>query len=166
MTNRGVMKEIRIEIQSELAMNIVHYLMSEEGYVYVGNERDVWLENLSHPTVQLIYLNQRSMFNEEQTTQLFKQVHVIRARLRRRYLMGRLNVLILNINPIRPHLLNDDRHYLKVIDINEASDFKKMSSCSNSFLICNLLSLSNPWHRLWLRCMSRQKRRHFMSRTC
>ena len=34
MTNRGVMKEIRIEIQSELAMNIVHYLMSEEGYVY------------------------------------------------------------------------------------------------------------------------------------
>ena len=87
MTNRGVMKEIRIEIQSELAMNIVHYLMSEEGYVYVGNERDVWLENLSHPTVQLIYLNQRSMFNEEQTTQLFTQVHVICALLRRRYLM-------------------------------------------------------------------------------
>ena len=56
MTNRGVMKEIRIEIKSELAMNVVHYFMSEENYVYVGNERDIWLENLSHPTVQLINL--------------------------------------------------------------------------------------------------------------
>lgn len=144
MTNRGVMKEIRIEIQSELAMNIVHYLMSEEGYVYVGNERDVWLENLSHPTVQLIYLNQRSMFNEEQTTQLFKQVHVIRARLRRRYLMGRLNVLILNINPIRPHLLNDDRHYLKVIDINEASDFKKNVELQQLFSHLQSAELEQP----------------------
>ena len=52
MSNPGVMKEIRIDIQSELAMNIINYLMVEEDYIYVGNERDIWLENLSHPTVQ------------------------------------------------------------------------------------------------------------------
>lgn len=30
MSNQGVMKEIRIDIQSELAMNIINYLMVEE----------------------------------------------------------------------------------------------------------------------------------------
>lgn len=125
MTNRGVMKEIRIEIKSELAMNVVHYFMSEENYVYVGNERDIWLENLSHPTVQLIYLNQRSIFNEEQAAQLLRQVDVIRSRLRRRYLMRRLNVLILNVQPMNPSILNTNRHYLKVIQVNQVNDLKE-----------------------------------------
>ena len=42
MSNQGVMKEIRIDIQSELAMNIINYLIVEENYVYVGNERDLY----------------------------------------------------------------------------------------------------------------------------
>lgn len=64
MEKQGVMKEIRLDIQSELTMNIVNYLLVEENYIYVGNEKEIWLENLSHPTVQLIYINQRSLFNE------------------------------------------------------------------------------------------------------
>ena len=85
MSNPGVMKEIRIDIQSELAMNIINYLMVEEDYIYVGNERDIWLENLSHPTVQLIYVNQRSIFSEEQANHWFKQGDLVRSRIRRRY---------------------------------------------------------------------------------
>ena len=68
MEKQGVMKEIRLDIQSELTMNIVNYLLVEENYIYVGNEKEIWLENLSHPTVQLIYINQRSLFNEMQAS--------------------------------------------------------------------------------------------------
>ncbi|MEE0881777.1 MAG: rhomboid family intramembrane serine protease, partial [Turicibacter sp.] len=105
MSNQGVMKEIRIDIQSELAMNIINYLMVEENYVYVGNERDIWLENLDHPTVQLIYINQRNIFNEEQVTRFFKQIEAVRSRLRRRYLMTRLNVIVINLDTYSSRLL-------------------------------------------------------------
>ena len=46
MEKQGVMKEIRLDIQSELTMNIVNYLLVEENYIYVGNEKEIWLENL------------------------------------------------------------------------------------------------------------------------
>ena len=87
MEKQGVMKEIRLDIQSELTMNIVNYLLVEENYIYVGNEKEIWLENLSHPTVQLIYINQRSLFNEMQASQLMKQIDRVRSRVRRRYLL-------------------------------------------------------------------------------
>ena len=42
MEKQGVMKEIRLDIQSELTMNIVNYLLVEENYIYVGNEKEIW----------------------------------------------------------------------------------------------------------------------------
>ena len=125
MSNQGVMKEIRIDIQSELAMNIINYLIVEENYVYVGNERDIWLENLSHPTVQLIYINQRNLFNEHQATQFFNQVDAVRSRVRRRYLMGRLNVIILNLDQYSSRFLESHRKYLKIVHVNQPSDLKQ-----------------------------------------
>ncbi len=118
------MKEVRINIQSELAMNIINYLMIEENYIYVGNESDVWLENLSHPTVQLIYINQRHIFNEDQANQLFKQVDTIRARLRRRYLMGRLNVVVLNLESSSSQFLMSKRSYLKIAHVKQPKDLQ------------------------------------------
>lgn len=122
MEKQGVMKEIRLNIQSELTMNIVNYLLVEENYIYVGNEKEIWLENLSHPTVQLIYINQRSLFNEMQASQLIKQIDRVRSRIRSRYLLWRLNVVILNMdNTVNEHFL-DDKSYLKVIDLHQAKD--------------------------------------------
>ncbi len=122
MSNQGVMKEIRIDIQSELAMNIINYLMVEENYVYVGNERDIWLENLDHPTVQLIYINQRNIFNEEQVARFFKQIEAVRSRLRRRYLMTRLNVLVINLDTYSSRLLETHRKYIKIVHVTQPSD--------------------------------------------
>lgn len=125
MGKQGVMREIRLDIHSEMTMNIVNYLMIEENYVYVGNEKEIWLENLSHPTVQLIYINQRSIFNEMQSTQLMKQIDRVRQRVRTRYLLWRLNVVILNMDaPSRPYF-ESVKSYVKVIHVNQINDFKQ-----------------------------------------
>ncbi|MTP85586.1 rhomboid family intramembrane serine protease, partial [Turicibacter sanguinis] len=123
MEKQGVMKEIRLDIQSELTMNIVNYLLVEENYIYVGNEKEIWLENLSHPTVQLIYINQRSLFNEMQASQLMKQIDRVRSRVRRRYLLWRLNVVILNIDTASCQYFSNVKDYVKIIDIQRADDF-------------------------------------------
>ena len=122
MEKKGVMKEVRMDIKSELAMNIINYLIVEENYIYVGNERDVWLENLSHPTVQLIYLNQRSIFNEEQSQQIFRQIERVRSRIRRRYLMLKLNAVILNFDEFSAPLLETKQKFIKVITVKTPSD--------------------------------------------
>lgn len=144
MSNQGVMKEIRIDIQSELAMNIINYLMVEEDYVYVGNERDIWLENLSHPTVQLIYINQRSIFSEEQATHLFKQVDVVRSRVRRRYLMGRLNVIILNLDQYSSRILESHRTYLKIVHVNQPTDLTEDTELQPLFPKLKEANLNQP----------------------
>ncbi|HAX72873.1 MAG TPA: rhomboid family intramembrane serine protease, partial [Firmicutes bacterium] len=101
MEKQAVMKEIRLDIKSDLVMNIMNYLMAEEAYIFVGNENEIWLENLNHPTVQLIYLNQKSIYNEMQSQLLMKQIKRVRNRVRQRYLMSRLNVLVLNVDPMQ-----------------------------------------------------------------
>ena len=144
MSNPGVMKEIRIDIQSELAMNIINYLMVEEDYIYVGNERDIWLENLSHPTVQLIYVNQRSIFSQEQANHLFKQVDLVRSRIRRRYLMGRLNVIILNLDSYSSRILDSHRTYLKIVHVNQSTDLTENTELQPLFPKLKKADLNRP----------------------
>lgn len=122
MQKQGVMKEIRLNIQSELVMNIVNYLMVEENYIYVGNEKEIWLENLSHPTVQLIYINQKHLFNEMQASQLMRQIDRVRSRVRARYLLWRLNVVVLNLEPQSTQYFSITKDYLKMIEVKEAED--------------------------------------------
>ena len=148
MEKKGVMKEVRMDIQSELAMNIIHYLIIEENYIYVGNERDVWLENLSHPTVQLIYLNQRNIFNEEQSNQIFKQLERVRSRIRRRYLMWRLNVIIFNFDAFSSPLLKSQRNYIKVVDVNHAEDLLQNTELQKYYSKLNQHTLKRPMNEL------------------
>lgn len=144
MSNQGVMKEIRIDIKSELAMNIINYLIVEENYVYVGNEQDIWLENLNHPTVQLIYLNQRSLFNEEQVKRFFKQIETVRSRLRRRYLMTRLNVLVINLDTHSTRLLETNRKYLKIVNVTKPSDLTEDVELQDLFTTLKQAKLNRP----------------------
>ena len=115
------MKEIKLEIRNEFVMNIMNYFMTQEGYLFVGNEKEVWLENLSHPTVQLIYVNQASIYNEMQEKTLLKIINRVRTRIRKRYLMPRLNVLVIQVGHSSGYegTLNQ-RYLMQVPAANEA----------------------------------------------
>jgi len=159
MEKKGVMKEVRMDVQSELAMNIINYLIIEENYIYVGNEREVWLENLSHPTVQLIYLNQRSIFNEEQSQQTFRQIERVRSRIRRRYLMWKLNVVILNLDHLSIPLLHSQSHYLKVININQAHDVAKDAHLKKFYPKLSHIKLERPMSELIVEIQNATKKK-------
>ncbi len=36
------MKEIKLEIRNEFVMNLMNYFMTQEGYLFVGNEKEVY----------------------------------------------------------------------------------------------------------------------------
>lgn len=120
MENKGVMREIRMDIRSDLAMNLISYLIKEENFIFVGNEQEVWLENLSHPAVQLLYLNQRKIFNDEQALLIRQQLYQVRNRIRRRYLLPHLNVLILNLDELSAPMLEGEASWLKTVSIKDA----------------------------------------------
>ncbi len=116
------MKEIRLEIRNEFIMNMMNYFMTQEGYLYVGNEKEIWLENLSHPTVQLIYFNQVPIYNEMQEQSLLKLITRVRSRVRQRYLLMRLNVLVIQVAQAPSYELSLDKSYLKLIMAKDAHD--------------------------------------------
>ena len=148
MGKQGVMKEIRLDIHSEMTMNMINYLLIEENYIYVGNETEIWLENLSHPTVQLIYINQRSIFNEMQATQLMKQIDRVRQRVRTRYLLWRLNVVILNVDSSSISHLEPVKHYVKVFHINQINDFKHNEELNQFYPNLKKAKLDYPMEEL------------------
>lgn len=116
------MREVRMDIRSDLAMNVISYLIKEENFIFVGNERDIWLENLAHPRVQLIYLNQKNIFNDEQAGFLMNQLQQVRNKIRRRYLLWRLNAVILNLDEFSVPRLETEKKWLKTISIKDAQD--------------------------------------------
>ena len=153
------MKEIRMDIQSELAMNIVNYLIAEENYIYVGNEREIWLENLSHPTVQLIYLNQHSLYNEEQSSQIFKKIKHVRAHIRKHYLLWRVNVAILNLDKTSIGVLNGEDSYLKIIHIKDVLDISANEELHKMFPGLSQKSLERPLGELIVEIQSTSKKK-------
>ena len=121
------MREIKLEINNAFVMNMMNYFMTQEGYLFVGNEKEIWLENLSHPSIQLIYFHQGSIYNEMQEQTLLKLIDRVRSRVRRRYLLYRLNVLIIQTSETSPYVAQLEKRYIKHVVANEAKQLKQDS---------------------------------------
>ncbi|MCL1949601.1 MAG: rhomboid family intramembrane serine protease [Turicibacter sp.] len=122
-----------MEIRSDLAMNIISYLIKEENFIFVGNEQEIWLENLAHPSVQLIYLNQKKIYNDEQVNFLMGQLQQVRGKIRRRYLLWRLNVVILNLDDFSVPKLMGGKKWLQAISIIKPEDAAKSDPLKHMF---------------------------------
>ncbi|MGL4335641.1 MAG: rhomboid family protein [Turicibacter sp.] len=159
MEKQGGMKEIRLDIKSDLVMNIMNFLMAEEGYIFVGNEKEIWLENLSHPTVQLVYINQKQIYNEMQSQLLFKQIQRVRSRVRQRYLLLRLNVLVIDTDYLKSTNLDTDLTYVKVIHASTGNELKNNEDLNKFFPKLEHVSLSSSMAELILQMqnVSREK---------
>jgi membrane associated rhomboid family serine protease len=86
------------------------YLTSEENYVFVGNEKEVWLENLDHPKVQLIYINDQERLTEAHASYITRKVTFISNNIKRQFLMCRINTLILNVESFDDHITSSLRN--------------------------------------------------------
>ena len=95
----AAIRKVNVTIEDERVFNLMTYLTTVENYTFVGNESEVWLENLDHPKVQLIYINDRLNLTEAHATYISSKMKLVAQNLKRMYWMPRIASLVLNFAP-------------------------------------------------------------------
>ena len=119
MEEQSNVREVRINIENEFVLNLMAYLTSEENYVFVGNEKEVWLENLDHPKIQLIYINDQIKMTEAHASYIIRKIAFISGNIKRKFLMHRVNALVLNVESFDDHMTHDFKH-ISFINVENA----------------------------------------------
>jgi len=126
-------KEIRLNINDEFLMNLVSYFTIDENYTYVGNNDEIWLENLAHPRVQLIYINHKKEFTEGHAAYIFKKMQLVKNRIQMSYLMPHVKGLVLNLNDYDEASLDYNIRNVPFATVNDADDIATSSVLRKKF---------------------------------
>jgi len=123
MEQEARVREVKLNVENEFVLNLVTYLIQEERYVFVGNESEIWLENLAHPKIQLIYVNAGQPMTALHTNYILHKINIISKQIKRKFLMGKVRSLILNTCEIDSSVENIEVHedlLINVKDVHEA----------------------------------------------
>ena len=120
MEEQNSIREIKINIENEFVLNLVAYLTSEENYVFVGNEKELWLENLDHPKVQLIYINDQKRWTEAHASYITRKIVFISGNIKRKFWMPRVNALVLNVEGCDGYI-NDTSRNISFVNVDNAN---------------------------------------------
>ena len=115
-------REVKVNIGSEFVLNLVTFLTREENFVFVGNESEIWLENLSHPRVQLIYINDQQMFTAERATYISQKAQIIASKIKRKFLMRKVDFLVLNTCVLDELAIEENQAHVLVINLRDANE--------------------------------------------
>lgn len=117
MEMQGKIREIKVTTSSNYVFNLVNHFIQHENYVFVGNESEIWLENLNHPKIQLIYLNDRERLDKNRINYLSQKVSLISVQIKKRFLVTQVSSLILNTTESLISDSDDEDEELMVINI-------------------------------------------------
>jgi len=129
MVEQSSIREIKLKFNNAFVLNLISFLSQEEDYSFVGNESELWLENLSHPKAQLIYINHEKEFTLTHAHYISEKAKVITDQIKRNYLMPHINVLILNIEAsvdVAKVKLEKDVEFINVKDAEEAKGNQRL----------------------------------------
>ena len=133
MEKQARVREIKMNFENEFVMNLVTYLTQEENYIFVGNESEIWLENLSHPKVQLIHINVQKKMTAIQATYISNKAEIISKQIRRKFLMHKIKTLVLNACDFDAIIENNERHYISIVNVNNAEAAYQNETLSHLF---------------------------------
>jgi len=122
-----------LNIESEFVLNLVTYLIREENYVFVGNQHEIWLENLSHPKVQLIYINDQKEMTIGHATYISQKSKIISKQIKRKFLMSRVHTIVLNTCDFDAMIENDENHYALIVNVENAEAVNQNETLSYLF---------------------------------
>ncbi|MCL1989763.1 MAG: rhomboid family intramembrane serine protease [Defluviitaleaceae bacterium] len=120
MEKKVKVREVKLNIESEFVLNLVSYLTEEESYVFVGNEDEIWLENLMHPKVQLIYINASQRMTAVHANYLVRKGEIISRQIKRKFLMPKVKTLILNTCEFDLNIQRDEENHVSMIHVDHA----------------------------------------------
>lgn len=139
MEEQKNVREVKINIENEFVLNLMAYLTSEENYVFVGNEKEVWLENLDHPKIQLIYINNQTRLTQAHASYIAKKIVLISNNIKRNFLMLRVNALVLNVESFDDDIVdNRNISFVNVDNAESAYDDPVLSKFFPSIVTANL----------------------------
>jgi len=121
MKQKASIREIKLNVENEFVLNLVTYLIQREQYVFVGNETEIWLENLNHPKVQLIYINSSKTMTAVHANYIFHKIGIISKQIKRKFLMMSVRSLILNTCDIDQNV-KDNEHYDMIINVENVEE--------------------------------------------
>jgi len=131
MVEQSGIREIKLQFDNEFILNLISFLSQEEDYSFVGNQSELWLENLSHPKAQLIYINHQRELTPAHATYISEKVKVITHQIKRTYLMPHVHVLILNaLEPcdVMDIKLTKEVGIINVQDAENAKDSRELAT--------------------------------------
>jgi len=134
-------REIKLKIENEFVLNLISYLTVEENYIFVGNENELWFENISHPKAQLIYINDQKKFTSAHTTYISQKIKAISKRIKQKFLLSRVRGLIINIGDVDATVFDEapaDIFIANVKDAKAVSQNKTLIDCFPEITSFNL----------------------------
>jgi len=120
MEKQARVREIKLNIENEFVLNLVTYLTQEENYIFVGNENEIWLENLSHPKVQLIHINAQKKMTAIHASYISHKAEVISKQIKRKFLMHKIQTLVLNACDFDAIVENNEQYYIPIVNVKNA----------------------------------------------
>ena len=133
MESQPSIREVKINIDNELVLNLVNYLIRVEKYVFVGNETEIWLENLAHPRIQLIYLNDQQLYTAERAFYISQKADIITSQIKRKFLMPKVNFLVLNTYEGIGDQINQNLQHGLIINLPDAEAIKTNKTLQGLF---------------------------------
>jgi len=138
MEQKARIREIKLNIESEFVLNLVTYLIQEESYIFVGNENEIWLENLAHPKVQLLYINAKQKMTAVHANYIMHKIDIISKQIKRKFLMRKVQGLILNTCDIDPAVESNINHHCFIVNVYNAQEAHR-----NEVLVSLFPAISN-----------------------
>ena len=157
MDKQARVREIKMNIENEFVLNLVTYLTQEENYIFVGNENEIWLENLSHPQIQLIHINVQKKMTAIHATYIAHKAEIISKQIKRKFLMHRIKTLVLNACDFDTIFENNES--ISIINVNNAEAAYQNETLSYFFPAIANFNLSASVSEIALRLQAETRKR-------
>lgn len=159
MEKQARIREIKLNIESEFVLNLVTYFTQQENYIFVGNENEIWLENLAHPKIQLIYINAQQKMTAVHTNYISNKAQIISKQIKRKFLMPRMQTLILNVCEYDDVIRENEEQYGLIVHVENAKSVHESGILNDLFPSVKNFSLSTSMAEIALKLQLETKRR-------
>ena len=133
MEKQAEVREIKLNIENEFVLNLVSYLAQEENYVFVGNENEIWFENISHPKAQLIYINDQKKMTVAHIAYISQKMKIISKMIKRNFLMLKVNALVLNVCDFDDTIEKNEERDILIVNVKNAEDIIRSATLVSLF---------------------------------
>jgi len=160
MERHARVREVKLNIESEFVLNLVTHFVQQEGYTFVGNENEIWLENLDHPKFQMVHINAQKRMTHIHATYLMNKSEFISKNIKKAFLMRKVEVLVLNTSEYDESVMTQlAQSNFKMINVESAQDVYEQEVLLASFPNLKNTNLSVETIELLMRLQVETKRR-------